>query len=163
MNNDIVKFDLSSRQIKFREILNKEFVEIEMFAISDIDPNRNKSHFTLDSMKKAIGFMKNKPIVGSFLKGDFGSHDGRLDFDAENKKVFWNTENGERILGWIRESDTVEIVQVDGLNWIRFTCVLCVKYCYNQVKRLLKDKNKHVSVEVTINNSYAREDGIEEI
>ena len=51
---NILQFDLSSKQIKYREILDRDFVELEVYAISDIDPNRNGSHFTYESMKKAV-------------------------------------------------------------------------------------------------------------
>ena len=66
--NTVLQFDLTPRQIKFKDILNKEFVEMEIYAISDIDPNRNNSHFTYESMKRAVenGSIKNKPIVGFF-------------------------------------------------------------------------------------------------
>lgn len=160
--NSVMRFSLSPKQIKFRDVLNKEFVELEIYAISDADPNRNGSHFTLDSMKKAVenGSIKNKPIVGFFKNGDFTTHEGEADYDIELQKEFWNTERGERILGWIRESDPVELVERDGLHWIKFRCVLCVNYCYRQVKRLLKDRRKKVSVEITVHQSEKREDGI---
>lgn len=159
---NILQFDLSSKQIKFKNILNKEFVEMEIWAISDIDPNRNKSHFTLESMERVVanGSIKNKPIVGFFKENDFTTHEGVADYDIELQNEYWNTERGERILGWVRESDPVEIVEKDGLHWIKFRCVLCVKYCYAQVKRLLKDRNKKVSVEITVHKSEKRSDGI---
>ena len=147
---DVLKFDLSPKQIKFKEILNKEFVELEIWAISTIYPNRNKSHFTTDSLINAIPNVKNKPIVGFFENNDFTTHEGKADFDPEYKKDFWNTEKGERILGWVRESDPVEVVEKDGLHWLKFRCVLCTTYCYRQVKRLLKDRKKKVSVEITV-------------
>ena len=161
-NKNILQFDLSSKQIKFKNILNKEFVEMEIWAVSDIDPNRNKSHFTLESMERVVanGSIKNKPIVGFFKENDFTTHEGVADYDIELQNEYWNTERGERILGWVRESDPVEIVEKDGLHWIKFRCVLCVKYCYAQVKRLLKDRNKKVSVEITVHKSEKRPDGI---
>ena len=159
---NILQFDLSSKQIKFKNILNKEFVEMEIWAVSDIDPNRNKSHFTLESMERVVanGSIKNKPIVGFFKENDFTTHEGVADYDIELQNEYWNTERGERILGWVRESDPVEIVEKDGLHWIKFRCVLCVKYCYAQVKRLLKDRNKKVSVEITVHKSEKRPDGV---
>ena len=159
---NVLQFDLSSKQIKFKNILNKEFVEMEIWAVSDIDPNRNKSHFTLESMERVVanGSIKNKPIVGFFKENDFTTHEGVADYDIELQNEYWNTERGERILGWVRESDPVEIVEKDGLHWIKFRCVLCVKYCYAQVKRLLKDRNKKVSVEITVHKSEKRPDGI---
>lgn len=159
---NILQFNLSPKQIKFKNILNKEFVEMEIWAVSDIDPNRNKSHFTLESMERVVanGSIKNKPIVGFFKENDFTTHEGVADYDIELQNEYWNTERGERILGWVRESDPVEIVEKDGLHWIKFRCVLCVKYCYAQVKRLLKDRNKKVSVEITVHKSEKRPDGI---
>ena len=73
---NILQFDLTPKQIKYREILDKEFVELEVYAVSDIDPNRNGSHFTYDSMKKVVenGSFKNKPIVGFFKNNDFTTH-----------------------------------------------------------------------------------------
>lgn len=161
-NKNILQFNLSPKQIKFKNILNKEFVETEIWAVSDIDPNRNKSHFTLESMERVVanGSIKNKPIVGFFKENDFTTHEGVADYDIELQNEYWNTERGERILGWVRESDPVEIVEKDGLHWIKFRCVLCVKYCYAQVKRLLKDRNKKVSVEITVHKSEKRPDGI---
>lgn len=160
--NTVLQFDLTPRQIKFKDILNKEFVEMEIYAISDIDPNRNNSHFTYESMKRAVenGSIKNKPIVGFFKNQDFTTHEGYADYDIELGEKYWNTERGERILGWVRESDPVELVEEDGLHWIKFRCILCVRYCYSQVKRLLKDRRKKVSVEITVHKSEEREDGV---
>lgn len=164
-DKNILQFDLSPKQIKFKDILSKEFVELEIWAISDIDPNRNNSHFTYESLKKAVenGSMKNKPIVGFFENNNFTTHEGHADYDLELDKEFWNTERGERILGWIRESDPVELVEKDGLHWVKFRCVLCTTYCYAQVKRLLKDRRKKVSVEITVCKSEMREDGVLDI
>ena len=162
---NILQFNLSPKQIKFKDILSKEFVELEVWAISDADPNRNNSHFTYESLKKAVesGSMKNKPIVGFFENNNFTTHEGHADYDLELDKEYWNTERGERILGWIRESDPVELVEKDGLHWVKFRCILCTTYCYAQVKRLLKDRRKKVSVEITVHNSNEREDGVLDI
>lgn len=164
-DKNILQFDLSPKQIKFKDILSKEFVELEVWAISDADPNRNQSHFTYESLKKAVenGSMKNKPIVGFFENNNFTTHEGHADYDLELDKEFWNTERGERILGWIRESDPVELVEKDGLHWVKFRCILCTTYCYAQVKRLLKDRRKKVSVEITVHESDKREDGVLDI
>lgn len=165
MENEIktMKFELNSKQLKYRDILNKEFLELEVWAISDINPNRNNSHFTKESMENALSTFKNKPIVGLFQKDDFVDHAGRIDYDNELHKQFWNVESGERILGVIRESDPVELVEKDGLNWIKFRCILWVQYCYKQVRKLLKDRTKKVSVEITIKNSEEDEKGVLQI
>ena len=163
MNQRMI-FELSPKQLKYKDILNKDFIELEIYAISDINPNRNGSHFTLEALQDAVasGNFKNKPIVGFFDKGDFGEHDGKMRYDSELDENYWDTDYGERILGFIRESDKVEVVQKGGLNWIKFTCVLCVQYCYKQVRKLLKDKTKKVSVEIDVLDR-AFVDGIEEI
>jgi hypothetical protein len=76
-------FELSPRQLKYKNILDKEFLELEVYAISDINPNRNDTHFTLEAMQKALPTFKNKPIVGLFEKGDFTDHAGRMLKDPE--------------------------------------------------------------------------------
>lgn len=162
MNSERLVFELSPQQIKTRNILNKDFLEIEMWAISDVNPNRNQTHFTLESLERALPRFKNKPILGFFNKGDFEEHNGDMRYDKELDMSYWDTEHGERILGVIRESDKVEIVEKDGLHWIRLTCVLYVQYCYKQVKRLLRDKSKKISVEINVLDSI-REDGIQHI
>ena len=164
MDNNFLTFALSPTQLKYKKILNKDFLELEIWAISDIDPNRNGTHFTTESLAKGAKTFVNKPIVGLFKRGDFGAHDGRLGRDAELDNIYWNNEYGEQILGFIRESDTVEVVQgPDGLNWIHFTCVLCIRYCYQAAKKLLKDRTKKVSVEIQVTESRFRDDGIQDI
>ena len=158
MENDILKFELSPKQLKFKDILNKEFIELEVWAISTINPNRNNSCFTLESLMDAKPNCKNKPIVGFFENNDFTTHEGKVDYDPEFQKEFWNTERGERILGWVRESDPVDIVEQNGLHWLKFRCVLCTTYCYRQVRRLLKDKRKKVSVEITVKEHHFVDD-----
>ena len=120
-------FSLSSKGIKYKDILDKSFIELEMEAISDINPNRNKSHFTLESLEKAVdrGEFFNKPIVGFFDKNDFTTHEGRAAYDPDVQKTYWDTTNGERILGWVRSQDKVELVEDDkGLHWIKCSCII---------------------------------------
>lgn len=148
-------FELSSEQIRIRDILNdKNFLEIEIFAISDANPNRNKSHFTLESMQKGLESFNDKPILGFFNKqGDFESHNGRVAYDPEEQVDYWDNSNGEQILGFIRQTDRKEIVERDGLHWICCTAMIYTQYNYKQVKRLLKDRKKKVSVEIAVLDS----------
>lgn len=144
-------FELNSDQIRVRDILGKKhFLEIEIFAISDENPNRNRSHFTLEAMKNGLESFKNKPILGFFNKGDFVSHQGRANYDPEYDLEYWDNSDGEQILGFIRDEDQIEIVERNGLNWIRCTAMICTRYNYKQVKKLLKDKSKKISVEIDI-------------
>ena len=157
-------FELDSNQIRIRDILNdKNFLEIEIYAISDANPNRNKSHFTLESMQKGLESFNDKPILGFFNKqGDFESHNGRVAYDPEEQIDYWDNSNGEQILGFIRQTDRKEIVERDGLHWICCTAMIYTQYNYKQVKRLLKDRKKKVSVEIAVLDSEMV-DGVEYI
>lgn len=148
-------FELDSKQIRIRDILNdKNFLEIEIYAISDANPNRNKSHFTLESIQKGLESFNDKPILGFFNKqGDFESHNGRVAYDPEEQVDYWDNSNGEQILGFIRQTDRKEIVERDGLHWICCTAMIYTQYNYKQVKRLLKDRKKKVSVEIAVLDS----------
>ena len=162
----IERFELNPDQLRIREILtDKSFLEVEIYAISDANPNRNGSHFTLESMEKGIKTFTDKPILGFFNRqNDFESHNGRVAHDPELDKDYWDNSNGEQILGFVRQSDHKEIVEgPDGLMWIRCTAMICTQYNYKQVKRLLKDKRKKVSVEVEYKSSQVNENGITEI
>ena len=157
-------FELDSKQIRIRDILNdKNFLEIEIYAISDANPNRNKSHFTLESMQKGLESFNDKPILGFFNKqGDFESHNGRVAYDPEEQIDYWDNSNGEQILGFIRQTDRKEIVERDGLHWICCTAMIYTQYNYKQVKKLLKDRKKKVSVEIAVLDSEMV-DGVEYI
>lgn len=161
----IQRFDLDSKQIRIRDILtDKSFLEIEIFAISNAKPNRNRSYFTPESMEKGLKTFNDKPILGFFnSQNDFESHNGKVAQDPELEIEYWDNSGGEQILGFVRQSDQKEIMErEDGLLWIRCTAMICTQYNYKQVKRLLKDRKKKVSVEVSINKSETI-DGIEYI
>lgn len=148
-------FELSSDQIRIRDILtDKNFLEVEIYAISDANPNRNKSHFTFESMQKGLESFNDKPILGFFNKqGDFESHNGRVSYDPEIQADYWDNSDGEQILGFIRQTDRKEIVERDGLHWICCTALIWTQYNYKQVKKLLKDRKKKVSVEIAVLDS----------
>lgn len=154
-------FELNADQIRVRDILGKKhFLEIEIYAISDAYPNNNKSHFTLNSLKNSVDTFIDKPILGFFNKGDFVAHQGRANYDPELDLEYWDNSDGEQILGFIREGDQREVVEHNGLNWIRCTAMLCTRYNYKQIKKLLKDKQKKVSVEIDIKEQEVDENGI---
>lgn len=160
-NSKKLVFDVDANQIKIKKLLKKDFLELSMKAVSNANPNRNMSWFTLEAMKKALPTFYNKPILGCFNDGDFESHNGSWERDGETGMSYWDTlgSKGERILGLIRSEDTVEIVEEGGLEWITLTCALWTQYSFKQVKRLLKDAirsqkeggpTKNISVEVDV-------------
>lgn len=171
MNNKVMKFELDPKSVKFKEILNQDFLELEIKAISTANPNRNGSHFTLESLQKAIPTFYNKPILGSFSVDldDFRAHESDLEYDDELDNIYYDYTDttSETPLGLIRSSDTVVVYhdEIDGLDWIKLTCAIWVKYNYKQVKKLLKSKNgyKKISVEVEVVDSEYTEDGVEVI
>ena len=167
MNKKTMCFDLSSSSIKIKEILQtKDFLMIELWAISDEYPNNNTSHFPYSTMQANVRdkVFYNKPILGKFnnMTLNYEVHNSQNKYDPEYDIAYKDYENGERPLGVIRESDDVRLEKDEnGINWIVFTAVLWVKYNYQGIKKILKSKTSKVSVEVTVFKSHFDEDGIE--
>lgn len=166
-----MKFELNPESVKIKKILRKDFLEVEMRAISTAYPNRNNSHFTRESLVKAIPTVYNKPLLGSFSvdNNDFRQHNSELKYDNELGDLYYDYTDptSETPIGLIRSEDKV-VVRDDentGESWLCFTASIWVKYNYKQVKSLLKSKNgkKKVSVEVEVLDSYVDEKGIEVI
>lgn len=169
-----MRFDLSAKDLKVKELLAGDFLNIELYAISDDYPNNNNSSFTLQSMQNAIQSAYNKPILGYFNKtigpmGDFEAHnDNGLHYDKELDEVYFDytSANSEIPLGIIRESDSVEVVEdakIQGKHWFKITAALWAKYNYKAIKSLLKSRKgtSRVSVEVEVLDSYVDEKGYE--
>lgn len=159
------KFSIEPKNIVVKELVNSDFLNLEMYCISDIYPNRNKCAFTLESMEEALSSVYNKPILGYFSKktNDFEEHNSDLAYDLETGDYFYDCDikDGERAIGLIRESDLVEVVEKDGQNWLHITCAVWCKYNRNQVKNIIKSKRKKVSVEISCLSSHYDESGIE--
>lgn len=165
--NKVLKFELSPQNLRIKNVLRNDFIAIDVYAISDIYPNRNNSHFTAASLRDAIPTFYNKPALGAFnvSKNDFKGHEMELRWDNELQQDYFDFTNGrcEVPLGVIRSEDLVEVIDLNGQTWVHFTCVLWAKYCYRQVKRLLKDQRKKISVEVEVLESHEDENGVEVI
>lgn len=167
MNKKTLFFDMDSSFIKIKDILsNKDFITLEIWAISDEYPNNNTSHFPLETMEKNVRdkAFYNKPILGKFnnYTDNYETHNFKKSYDPETQMEYYDYENGERPLGLIRESDNVRIeVDENGLHWIVFTAVVWVKYNFRGVKKLLRSKHSKVSVEVSVFESHIDENGIE--
>lgn len=160
-------FDLNSSSVKIKELMKtKDFLMIELWAISDEYPNNNTSHFPYATMQENVNnkVFYNKPILGKFnnVTLNYETHNSQNKYDPEYDIAYKDYENGERPLGVIRESDNVRIeTDKDGLHWIVFTAILWVKYNYQGVKRILKSKTSKVSVEVTVFESHFDDNDIE--
>lgn len=166
MEKKTVKFELSSKDLKIKKLLEGEFLEVEIRAISDIYPNRNGSHFTKDSLERSIPNCKNKPIICSFdtNKDDFGSHDTTPAYDKDYDIAYEdNSPHGSEVpVGIIRESDNIRVIKdkFSGENWLTIDCALWVNYAYRQVKKLLKSRKTKVSVEVEFTDWYVNDEDI---
>ena len=167
MDKKVVKFDLNPKSVKIKEILEtKDFIAIEVWAISNAYPNNNNSHFPEDTMVANVdsGNFYDKPVLGKWnsINQDYEVHNSVIKYDNEFDSVYFDYENGECPMGTIRQSDTVEIRKdQDGLTWVVFTAVLWTKYNYQAVKKLLKSRKKKVSVEVSVFKSHYDENDIE--
>lgn len=118
-------------------------------------------------MQDAKPTFYNKPALGAFdvAHDDFKAHEMEYRWDNELQQDYFDFTNGkcEIPLGVIRSEDLVEIVEHDGQTWVHFTCVLWAKYAYKQVKRLLKDTKKKISVEIEVLESHTDENKVEVI
>ena len=174
-NKKYLSFELDETNYKIHNILNQDFLEIEMMMIADHDPNNNNSHFTLESMQDAIPTFFNKPILASFNKmdgeeeGDTGGHDSTLEYDEKSDSAYFDNSNPhqEVPLGLITESSKVEIIKgEDGNNWIKANGFLWVQYAVKPILSLLRKRKGHskISVEVEVLDSETDEEtGIEHI
>lgn len=174
-NSTKMFLEVDATQLELKKLVKQDFLELSMKAISSANPNRNNSWFTRESMEKSIGSFVDKPILGYFENGDFVSHNGDWQHDSETGEDYWDTlgQKGERILGLIRQSDEVKIVEDEnGLSWVTFTCALWTQYCFKQVKRLIKDaikaqqnggSTKNISVEVDITDYEILDNGVMKI
>ena len=147
---------MSEEQVRIRKILNKDFVRLSVDAISTVTPNLNNSAFTKGSLDFGVASCFSKPILGSFKESafkepDFQGHEGIMRVDKELLQTYW--DNKEIPLGVVRDSDKVEVIEKDGLYWLRINCVLWTTYNYKAVKAVLKSKKKKVSVEIEVIDS----------
>lgn len=126
-------FEISPENLKIKSLLSKEFLSVDIMAISNILPNRNKSHFTEEAMRNAIPTFYEKPILGAFdtLKEDYLGHNTSLIYDEYGVHEDTTGGRNEVPLGLIRYNDRVEIIEgKDGLKWISLSAALWVNYSY---------------------------------
>jgi len=165
-------FEVEASNVTLEQIYQSDFLELQMRAISTANPNLNNSWFTLESLENSKESCRNKPILGYFNdNNDFEGHNGVWRVDQETGLPYWDTKNGEQILGIIRDDDEIKIVHDDesGLDWLCLSCAIWTQYNFKQVKRLFKDAMKakktggvakNISVEIDILEGEKQENGI---
>lgn len=162
----IARFDLTTKNVKIKNLISQEFLMVEFDAISSARPNRNNSWFTPESMKNAVDTCRNKPILAAFnrkTEDADGHNDLGIAYDSELDNYFYDYdgENCEAPIGVIPGDAKVEIYEnpTDGLTWMRFNGIIWTNYSYRMCKRLLKNKHTRVSVEVEVLDYEMIEDG----
>lgn len=153
--------------LKFFEEENLGNLMKVRLKINRTGKNHNYSKFSLDSMKKAEGTLKNIPILGYIKQTD----DDSCDFDGHNIITqIQEDSNGytvtykylERPIGVIPETNNIEYVEEDGETYCCCDGYIWKSYA-NEGYELLKNSDKSVSMEIRILDSDVDEDWYEDI
>ena len=87
----VLNFSLESNNIHIKNLLQKDFIEIEVWAISDAYPNNNISHFPYKTLVRNIknGNFYNKPVLGYWnnITSNYEVHNG-----SEEDKALYDPE-----------------------------------------------------------------------
>lgn len=170
MNDEkkIMRFELSPKDIKIKNLLNQQFLYVEIDAINSMYPNLNESHFTPKSLDNCIPTVYNKPILAHYINGkdEFGSHDDNgLQYDKELDNYYYDYSQGnvEIPIGLVREQDNVHTIvdQTTGLTHLIVPCAIWCAYNYKACKKLLKSNRTRVSVEIEVTDYHYDDKSIE--
>lgn len=158
-----VTFLLDAEAVKLSKVLSKDFLEIEIYAISEGE-NRNDYDFLLEAMKKSLPSFGGKPVLAYFnpVTGGIEEHNATISRDRDTGEEFYDytSYNSERSVGFLTPS-TAEIVEYMNKKWIKVKANLWVKYNRQLIKNLLKAQSRKVSVEIEILKSHEGEEGRE--
>lgn len=165
--NKILSFNVKNFKLE-EEKDNTQFLSVTFYAMSD-GINRNNSAFTEESLRKAIPSLVNKPILAYFDKneitddgiGDFTEHIMNVKYDFMTDDTYFDTLQGERPIGIIPESSTIEIVEYKDRKFLTFTGLIWAKYNKYAVDLLKKRRSNKVSVEIVVDESEVDENNIE--
>ena len=94
IENERLVFEVNAEQLSFKDVIKKDFLSIDMYPISDENPNNNGSHFTIESLHNSLSSFISKPVVGFFTsQNDFESHKGKWVKDRETGVKFYSTRS----------------------------------------------------------------------
>lgn len=157
----IERFDISTKNLKIKNLISQEFLAVEFRAISNVLPNRNNSHFTREAIINAKDSCYNKPILAAYdAQRDMilAHEDAGIKYDSDVDQYYYDytEKNCEIPVGIIPESAKVEIVEdpTDGLTWLVFSGLIWINYSYPVVKKILKERGSKISVEVEVNQYH---------
>lgn len=161
--NKKINFILEAEAIKLSKVLSKDFLEIEIYAISEGN-NRNNFSFLLGAMEESLYTFDDKPVLAYFNPFTRGieEHNATVSLDRDTGEEFYDytSPNAEKPVGLLTPG-TAEIVDYNGKKWIKVNAKLWVKYNRQIIKNLLKAKSRKVSVEIEVLESYEDEEGVE--
>ena len=128
--------------------------------------NRNNTHFSLKSIKKAEETIKNRPLLGYIERDD----DGEAKDFTDHRRVFKITKDGvsvyylEQPLGVFPESCNPRYEDIGGVTHFVADCYIWENYS-NEALSLIEDTNgeKQVSMEICLNESEELDNGVTDI
>ena len=128
--------------------------------------NRNNTHFSLESIKKAEETIKNRPLLGYIERDD----DGEAKDFTDHRRVFKITKDGisvyylEQPLGVFPESCNPRYEDIGGVTHFVADCYIWENYS-NEALSLIEDTDgeKQVSMEICLNESEELDNGVTDI
>ena len=163
----IFQMDLDPSLIKIKKVLNtQDFIELEIWGISNHYPTNNNNYFPVETMKQNIeeNNFYGKPVLGRFnnITDNYEVHNSKQKWDPEFNQEYTDYEDkGERPLGFCHDPNVRLEKDKNGDTWCVFNVVLWVKYGYRGIKKILKTGVGKVSAEVSVYQSHYDENGIE--
>ena len=128
--------------------------------------NRNNTHFSLESIKKAEETIKNRPLLGYIEKDengkatDFTDHRREIKITKDGLDVYYL----EQPLGVFPESCNPRYEEIGGVTHFVADCYIWENYS-NEALSLIEesDGEKQVSMEIYLNDSEELENGVIDI
>lgn len=152
-------------KLRIRDLLTPLFVQAEIYVMYHGD-NNNRSSISKEVIERNIHTMKNIPIVGNYDydKKNFKGHDISIDISEDGNLKFVHETTP---LGVIPENFRWRWETVyDKFNVPREYLIVENAYIWNRDVDLTKDLFENTygqSMEIGVQHSYIREDGIKEI
>ena len=148
---------------KAENIVSSNLVPVNIVLMHDMI-NRNNTHISVDTIKRASESIKNKPILAYMGKNEYGE----LDFAGHEIIVELSDDSDELVkvtylespIGIIPESTDINYFEKDGKTYMTCTGYIYSDYSNDAIGLIEKTDGKCVSVEININNFSEGNDGV---
>lgn len=167
MDKNHYKID-STSSFKFDENYDSDiFLKIRIKMCHD-NLNKNSSDILFEAMEDAESSLKNTPILGNMIKKedgdeDFNSHDIDVNVEKTDEGYEVNYIYVEKIIGIIPETNNYEVIEEDGKNYVYVDGYIYKGYSNGADDIFVRDGEKKVSMEIIVDESEIRDDGVIEI